>query len=366
MKEIKIKKTDVFNFIIVFCLIFYKYFLMWNQKLSLNLNLNIMIIYILILTILMVSRKKIKKNLVLKLTIMIIFFVISYYKSEAIDILIAFVISFCFFDDDVGEQKFLKNFVISSSIMFIITIILFVLGILPDNTLQRWNGNTTIVRSSLGFFHANSPFLYFIPIVLAYYILKKDNLKKFPFLLIVDIISVIIYHFTICRTGLIVIIGINLCVLFEKYLIKNKIMNFTTKHGYLIFLMISVIIALKYGLDFVSPINNLLSMRPYYYYLAITQYGFHLFGAGVQDLIIIDNVYLTYTLIYGIVPFALFLLFQYKTFHRFKGNKMMIVMFLFFIYGMLENNFVYCNNFMLTLQFIFYLQNKEVIKDVKN
>lgn len=366
MNELKIKKKDLFNFLIVFCLILYKYFLMWNQNLSLNLNLNLMLIYILLIAIAIVSHKNFNKNLIFKIAVIFIFFIVSYYKSEAIDILIAFVLAFCFFDEENGEKKFLKSFMISSSILFIITIMLFALGILPDNALQRANGTTSLIRSSLGFFHANSAFLYFIPIVLSYYSLKRDNIKKIPFLFIIDIISLILYYFTICRTGLIIIIVINICVIFDRFLSRNKIMEFITKHGYIIFLSITLILAMKYGPDFVAPFNKILSMRPYFYYLAINQFGFHLFGYGIQDLIIIDNLYLTYILIYGIIPYLFFLFFQYKTFSRFKEEKIVIVMFVFFIYGMLENNFVYCNNFILTLQFIFYLQQKIDIKGAKN
>lgn len=355
---IKLSKSEIANFFIVFLFLSYKYILMWF--LNFGIKINYLIIIPLILSILVLARKKYAKSTLVKFLVLLVFFAFSYYNSQAIDILLAIIFSLLFYDRKNGDKEFIKYFVIVSSILFSLTIIFSLFGIINSTISQRVVNGAILLRKSLGFSHANSAFIYFMPIVLGIIYIKGEKLKKPLFLFTIDAISLFLYAVTQSRTGLLLIIVLNFLLIFDFIIIKSKIIKIITKYNYIILLLFSLYLGTKIGLVFENPINRLLSFRPFYYNQAISFYGFHIFGGTSNANIVLDNSYLTYLLIYGIIPYIFYALFQIKTFNFFKEDrKRIIILFIFAVYGVLENNYVYSCNFILALQFIFFLSQKK-------
>jgi len=355
---IKLSKSEIANFLIVFLFLSYKYILMWF--LNFGIKINYLIIIPLILSVLVLTRKKYTKSTLIKVLVLLVFFAFSYYNSQAIDILLAIILALLFYDRKNGDKEFIKYFVIVSSILFSLTIIFSLFGIINSTISQRVVNGAIILRKSLGFSHANSAFIYFMPIVLGIMYIKGEKLNKPLFIFIIDVISVILYAVTQSRTGLLLIIILNFLLFFDFIIIRSKIFKITTKYNYIILLLFSLYLGTKIGLIFENPINTLLSYRPFYYNQAISFYGFHIFGSTSNGNIVLDNLYLTYLLIYGIIPYIFYTFFQIKTFDFFKNDrKKIIILFIFAVYGVLENNFVYSCNFILALQFMFFLSQKK-------
>ena len=138
---------------------------------------------------------------------------ISVIVYKDVNLLITFILALTLINCDVKE--FVKKFMISSSIMYVVTIILYFLGILNDNYLIRMTSGGYITRHSLGFTHPNSIFMYFIPIVLCAYLLED---KKKRFYITFSILSLILYKLSLSRTGIYCI-----AILFILDLFKDKI-----------------------------------------------------------------------------------------------------------------------------------------------
>lgn len=354
----KLSKSEIANFFIVFLFLSYKYFLMWFS--NFGIKINYLIIIPLALSIIVLVNKKYTKSILIKIFILLLFFAFSYYNSQSIDILLAIIFSLLFYDREKGDREFIKYFVIVSSILFSLTIILSLLGIINSTTSQRVVNGAIILRKSLGFSHANSAFIYFMPIVLGIMYTKGEKLNKPLFIFVIDVISIILYAVTLSRTGLLLIIILNFLLFFDFIIIRSKIFKMIAKYNYIILLLVSIYLGIKIGVIFENPINELLSYRPFYYNQAISFYGFHIFGSTPNGNIILDNSYLTYLLIYGIIPYIFYTFFQIKTFDFFKNDrKKIIILFIFALYGVLENNFIYSCNFILALQFIFFLSQKK-------
>ena len=359
----KINKKSVLLFLLVFLAILFKYLSMWsylilgNFKTSLPLFLVIIALFFVLISNLKVLKKNFKKMLLLGIGGVIITVMTS-----SIDYAIACLFAIVFSISKDGDKKFVKYFFISSIILFILTILMSVMGILPENnSIRRVNGET-LVRANLGFTGMNTVFLCFLPIVLSFFILyeKKFEKKKLLVIIITFLISYVLYKATLCRTGFYCSLIMLLLFFFVDNIHNSKIISVLVKYSYIILLIISIGIAIIYGSTYENSVNMILTGRPYYWNYYISNYQLSLTGIDILNTMPLDNAYLTYLYDYGIICFILFAYITFISQKSISKNKYILLAFLVFaIYGIFENNFIYHYNFMLTLQMIYIIGIKD-------
>ncbi len=359
----KINKKSVLLFLLVFLAILFKYLSMWSYlilgefKTSLPLFFVIIALFFVLISNLKVLKKNFKKMLLLGIGGVIITVMTS-----SIDYAIAFLFAIVFSISKDGDKKFVKCFFISSIILFILTILMSVMGILPENNSIRRVEGETLIRANLGFTGMNTVFLCFLPIVLSFFILyeKKFEKQKLLIVIITFLISYVLYKATLCRTGFYCSLIMLLLFFFVDKIHNSKIVTVFVKYSYIILLVISIGIAIIYGNTYENSVNMILTGRPYYWNYYISNYQLSLTGIDILNTMPLDNAYLTYLYDYGIICFILFAYITLVSQKSISKNKYILLAFLVFvIYGMFENNFIYHYNFILTLQMIYIIGIKD-------
>lgn len=337
----KLKKFIIF-LIISFKLIIY----IINTVISDNsVFVYLYLIIVVLLSLKYIFQLQFSKMVFLKvMLIMIVSFIIFFlYKED--NIFLYSLLGLLLINED--DKEIIKTIFISLVIIFSLTTILGCLNILPVSEVYRTINGDTQTRTSLGFPNANAAFAYFIPIILSGLYLFKD--KKL-FIILSLIISIIIYSFTVCRTGFYLI----LMIILFSIIIKKYNINFN-KNFFLICFVLSIIIALLFGRTKYNYINELFSFRPWYGYQFLKQ-GIFKWGTGIDKNFILDNLYFKLLANYSIVGILLYL-YIYKMGEKLcsKDKYLLFSMFFFNIYNIFEAMTI--GNFVL----IIFL--KEIFKD---
>lgn len=327
MKEEKEKKKiSAFEMILIFLCVFFKYLVEYK------LSEKILYIYLGVLILLVVLDIYCKKYTYKELGKMIILFVISAYFVffyNDINFLLSFLMAVIITNRD--EKNYLKSFLISSTIMYISTILLYCIGIREPKDMIRMDTNGEIIRRySLGFNHPNQVYMFFLPIVFISYILF--NKKKIYWICII-VTSAILYKFSDCRTG-----GLVVVLLAIIHFVSKKIneRNFTkiAKYSFIILTIISIFITFRYGDDFSNSINKILSGRPYYWkQYATSGKMFTVLGKNYVSNIVLDNFYLYLLIELGIIGYMIYCVIYYKSTSLIKNKNYNIVLVCFLIYG---------------------------------
>lgn len=260
----------------------------------------------------------------------LILFVISFvifilYKED--NIFLYLILGLILIDED--NDEIVRVIFYSLVGVFILTLLLGMINILPVSEAYRTIDGEAQIRNSLGFANANAVFAYYIPIILSGIYLFKDN-KLFNIIGI--ICAVILYSFTKCRTGfylVIVTIVINLIVSHKDNLKLNK-------NGFVICLIVSLLLSLLFGTTKYNKINELLSYRPWYGYQFLKS-GISSWGMGVRNNLILDNLYFKLLANYSIFGIFLYLYIYSKGKNLNKDNKyLLFAMIIFNIYNIFE------------------------------
>lgn len=290
-------------------------------------------------------------NILLKIFIFFILSTISVLIYKDVNLLITYVLALTLINCDIKE--FLKKFMISSSIMYIITLFLFFTGILNDNYLIRITTNGYLIRHSLGFTHPNSIFMYYIPIVLCAYIINNNKIKFYS---IFSILSLILYKLSLSRTGIYCIIILFILDIFKGKLNYKKIISWLP----LLFFCASYLLAIKIGISKNNDINILLSNRPYLWNKIIENGNiFTLFGSNVSNELYLDNFYLAIIYRCGLFLSLLYYFILIFGVKHINNNKIIVAIFIFMIYGLAESNTIIGSiNFTLTLLLYSIIHNK--------
>ena len=186
------KLINKFNFveiIIIFFSILLKYLII--HKVS-NLVLYPYLCGLLFLAFCVVFRKKVKHSELMKIMFLFlisVYFVV-YYKD--VNFLISFLLAIVCLDKE--NKSFIKIFMVSSIVLYILNIVFNFMGILPSNNLVRYTESGVITRYDLGFGHPNEVFLFWLPILFSAYYLYGENKA---FYLITTLISLILFYLLI-------------------------------------------------------------------------------------------------------------------------------------------------------------------------
>lgn len=363
----KIKPKNLILFIIVFVALFLKYFSMWNYLFIGKFETSTIIIALFILvSFISILSYKIRKKDLKKVVYLLIMGGIIVFINPKFDFLVAIIFAIIFSVEENGDKKFIKYYFINSLILFICTIFLYLIGVLPSNDSARVIDDGVLTRYSFGFAGINILFLCLMPIFTSFMIYKQEYVitKKVKVSFMIFLISLLFYKITLCRTGFLIAIILILVNLITNKINSNKYEKYI-KYSYFVLTILSIFIASKY-LQF-ERLNEILSDRLYFWNKYITMYNISLFGKPIIKGFPLDNVYLTHLYIDGIIISALYIIINFSVAKKMSKNKMISLVFILFsLYGLFENNYSYQYNFILILEMIYFIDIDKSQKLLKN
>lgn len=363
----KIKPKNLILFTTLFVALFLKYFSMWNYLFVGEFETpTIIITLFLLISFISILSYKVRKKDLKKVIYLLIMGGIVVFINPKFDFLFAILLAIIFSAEENGDEKFIKYYFINSLVLFVFTIFLYLIGILPSNNSARVMDNGVMIRYSLGFAGINILFLCLIPIFASFMIYKKNYVlnKKVKVSFVIFFISLFFYKITLCRTGFIIAIILSLLNLITNKISSNKYEKYI-KYSYLVLTIISVFMASNY-LQF-GRLNELLSNRLYFWNKYVTGYNIGLFDKTIINGYPLDNVYLTHLYIDGIIIFLLYIIINFVVAKKMSKNKIISLVFILFsLYGIFENNYSYQYNFILILQMIYFIDIDKSQKLLEN
>lgn len=332
--------------IIIFMVVTFKLFIyiinqsIWNSSLVAYLYL----IVIFLLSIPFILKLSFNKSSFIKtfVILFISFIMFALYRED--NIFLYSILALLTMEND--DKEVVKTFFYSAIIICIVTILLGSIGVIPMNDSYRTIDGKVDIRMSLGFPNANALFSYVLPIVLSGIYLYD---KKPAFNIIALVTTTILFYFCKSRTGY----YLTLLVIILNLFPFKKIISRISKKSFLYFFIISILLAVLFGSTKYNEINTLLSGRPWYY-LKFLKMGPLVWGCGIPNNLILDNLYLRLLANYHIVGFGLY----YYIFYRGaklcdSDQKLLFSSFFLLLYGILESVTVVNFVIVIFLKYIF-------------
>lgn len=354
--SLKINSKSLFLFLSIFTSLFLKYFSMWNYLFvgKFETPLILLALFCVVILFSLANFKILKRNFK-KILFIIIMGIIIIIVNPKFDFLVSIILAIIFSAQDDGDKKFIKYYYINSLVFFVLTIVLYFIGVLPSNNSARVLENGILTRYSFGFAGINILFLCLLPLFTSFLIYKKKYVdkNKIKTILGIFIISFVFYKITLCRTGFIISLILIIIILLKDKLNK-KVCDLFIKYSFIVLTVISIVFASKYN-NFLK-LNEILSNRLFFWNKYVDSYSLSLFGKDIMNKIPLDNVYITHLYIDGIIIFSFYVLINFVTSKKIKCNKMISIAFIIFaLYGLFENNYSYQYNFILILQMIYFI-----------
>lgn len=256
-------------------------------------------------------------------------------------------------------------------------------GFIEDNDrYMKWN----MQRFSLGFLHPNNLGLRFFQLAVCHCYINKNKLRSanYFFIIVAIVLTLAIPKSQTAFIGLTVLL---ILMLLYKYIREQKkILNIFLDNlfaGTILFYLLSVFLMYinvnQYWI--LSKIDKWMSERFSYAHTAWLIYGTSLFGqriyiteaerksVGINRLLYLDNAYASILLRYGILVFILFFLFyilMMKKKIQQKEVMLVIILFLYALYGVMENGLYLITHNIFIIAFSDLLYNKSMVKKEKN
>jgi len=242
------------------------------------------------------------------------------------------------------REDFIRVFFFSSLILYLITVLLFAMNILPQTPFVDLTVDVKTTVYSLGFKNPNSAFLYFMPIMFGgYYLYNKRPIIR---TIITLIGATIIFILTGSRTGILVV----LLFLILALIVTPKMMQ-TLKHialsMYPATIILSIVLAILFYAN--SDINSLFTYRPSRWHDAITECGIATLSGGCSASLI-DNFPLYLMIFVGLPGFLVYTYILIRGALLERDYRILLIYCVVVIYGMTERFTIsYYANFTLVL-----------------
>lgn len=341
------RKMD-FKFLIVLIITIVKFLKMQNY-LSNTITNAIIVFALIIIIIELLGRNKITNMKKGSIFILSFLSVLQMILLKDIDFFFITLLVIVFSNEKKAITKIIKYFMISLTIIFCVTLLLYFTGHLESAYLSRiLEDGTRIQRNSLGFVHPNETYIYYFFIILCiYYLTQKHRIVFYIFTIIT---SIILYKVTLCRTGIICIAIFLLLTLIEK---KEK------KYIRYLFLLGTIgSFAIAYlGGDINSQLNQILSYRPFIANYHLTNGNFlNIIGNNLVNnsniYSIMDNAYLSIILTSGVLIYFIYLYVYQKSGKLIcKNKKLSTIFIIILLYGFFETHILNVGlNFLLVIQ----------------
>lgn len=300
---------------------------------------------------------RIRKSQVIKYCMFLILALFITYVSKAPHFVFAIIIAISFLVDKKSNASIVRTYFWTSLIFFLITIILYATGVLPDNVIYRATETGWVVRSNLGFDNPNTAMIFALPMFAAGYYLYG---KRLGYWLLSLPALALLYFATDCRTGAACILFFFIAALLFSH--RKKVSTFLSYiFATLFFLLSALSIALATSSlsGLTAGINELLSNRLYLWsYYIDNHLTTTLLGGEKVPGYVLDNVYIFILVKMGIFAFMLYGLVYFVGTRRLKSDRrMLIVVAGYLVYGILETNVI-----LTSINFIFPIIVKSIIE----
>jgi len=333
-----------------------------NYDVSFSLVRKIILYSVYIIFVIYIICKVIKKNKInLKWWWLLVISLIITIISKNTEPIIALLIILTF--KDIKPEKIVRVCFWSNIFSLFIIILLYLVNIIPD--YKYFSG--TSIRHSLGFYYPTFPSTILFFIVLMRLFIKKGKIGIFETLIYIVAI-LIMYKYTLSKTGLILSVAVVIFSLICKILNLLKIdiesvmrSNVITVIIYIlpiIILLFSIGTAVSYNSNskFMVSLNKVLNNRLEVAHKTINNEGISLFGKNITwignggrwyedipegEYNFVDNAYLKMMLDCGIIYLIVFMLIIIKNQRKLIEKKEYISLFIIFIillWGISEPN----------------------------
>ena len=203
-------------------------------------------------------------------------------------------------------------------VSFFAIIALSLLGIIENEKISMWRNGEVSERYSLGFEHPNMLHLTFFLLIALYVYNNYEKLTIFHYGVITGL-NLILYHFSVSRTGMIVTMLLIVLGVVSKFKKLNKIIVKLPIIIFIVLLMFSFATGMLYGkIGFMDRVNDILTGRVAYSHYYLQTYGFSLFGNNIKNdtNASFDNGYLYMYIQFGIIGLAYLSILYLKIFKK--------------------------------------------------
>lgn len=252
-------------------------------------------------------------------------------------------------------KNIIKTLMLFRLISFLSMVILSSLGIIEMNKMLFYRNNTFVTRYSFGYSHPNLAHSTFAIIISMIIFLRYEKINLFE-LGIIEAVNILLYKFTLSRTGFIMITFFLIIILITKKFKKiGEILSNNINFVLFSCILISFLLAYLYDkLPFIYQINNVLTGRINYMNLVLTNYNIPLFSSNDYGTITFDNGYFDLLYNCGLFAFVLYIFIQIKTNKIIKQKKLIkesIFIIFYLVYCIIES---YYSSFIMNISLIFF------------
>lgn len=263
-----------------------------------------------------------KRNMIILFLLTIIFIApISLFHREMISISFYLLFLFIINAPLVDSESFIKIDLKMRLVMIVTIVLMYMLNLFPHityvNTTPFMRGGS--LRYALGFNHANTLAMFVFSILLSFILVARKVEKRLTIVISLIVLSLVIFKLTNSREFILLALVVLILYYFGNVKFFNKVIKFISYPSFAISLLAGLCFLLASDIN--SPlfhwINDLTSNRILIQYEAVKFYPIDWVGYVSTPLldqykINIDNMYMGYLVRYGIIGFALFILFIFN------------------------------------------------------
>lgn len=244
---------------------------------------------------------------------------------------------------NIDCEKIIKDVLWIRITTFLIMVTLSSFGVIENDYMLFNRSGEEVYRYMFGYDHPNMAHMSLTIIILLYLYVYDSQLQWFHYLGAL-MISVVFYHFTYSRTGLILsVVSVVISAIQRKQEFRIGLM-WCFKHAYVLLFAFTLLSGLLYGhVGALEDLNELMTGRIEFNHALLTSFFPPIIGSSVYNqTITFDNGYLTMLYQGGIVAFLWFSYYIVKTMDLlFKEgkNREFFLMVNFIVYSITESFF---------------------------
>lgn len=352
------KIYSVVFFISYFFLLLYSILGENNNIHNLLSNLSTISLLLVFVTVILQARKIKTKDMMALFLITILGFAFSFLTKDFLFIKFALIL---FVTKNIVFEKRIKVDVIIRIIIFILSFILYNIGIIKDTINYTSSG---LIRHSYGFSNPNVIALHVLILIFEMIYLNRHNKRIVYFVTVM--LAFWVYKISLSRTALIgyvVFMILNFLYIHNEKILENRILKKCIIYMPVISVVMMVLFYNTYisGSKFGVMINDILSGRLANIYYYINTFDLTLLGNrfGLVADRTIDNVPVYFLYSFGIIGFLLYEIGFIKLQKKLYLNKeytLVLIFLIFVIYGLSERLWIYIdyNIFMSAFTLIFF------------
>lgn len=307
---------------------------------------------------------------ILSFSIILLLSIIIMFISHNVSPLFMVISIMCLKDVDLKE--IIKVMFVTLLITTLGMIVLSSLGIIENKyIIHKRDGFGTYKRFCFGYLHPNIVHMNLLILITMFYYLYSNKLNKIGKIIsfiVSAILNIVLYQFTISRTSFLLIFFIILYEMFlKKVLIKQSKIMLPLKYTFIIFFIISLLLAVTYNkMPIVKQLDIGLSGRIYYCSQLITNYPISFLGeVGIDNKILFDNSYFSILYNCGLF-FTVCIIYLYTKLgsYLYKNElfEELILMSFMCLFCFIENVFLMCmyNFSLLFISYIIFGEEKKL------